>query len=77
MVMVALALIAGAFLGTALQATGIAFLDSTTGLPFHFSFEPLALLVGAASALVIAVAGSLYPARQATRVPVLEAIAYE
>jgi ABC-type lipoprotein release transport system permease subunit len=41
-----------------------------------FHVERSALLVGAASALVIAVAGSLYPARAATRVPVLDAIAY-
>jgi putative ABC transport system permease protein len=76
-IMVALALVAGAILGTTLQAMGIVFLDSTTGLPFQFNFELSALLVGAASALVIAIAGSLYPARAATKVPVLEAIAYE
>jgi putative ABC transport system permease protein len=76
-IMVAVALVAGAVLGTTLQAMGIAYLDTTTGLPIHFHFELSALMVGAASALVIAVAGSLYPARAATRVPVLEAIAYE
>ncbi|MFN2463023.1 MAG: FtsX-like permease family protein [Candidatus Dormibacteria bacterium] len=76
-VMVALALLAGTALGLTIQAVGIIFLDATTGLPLHFHLQPAALGIGLVAALVIAVAGSLYPARQAATVPVLEAIAYE
>jgi putative ABC transport system permease protein len=75
--MVLVALGAAAVLGTILQVLGLTFIAASTGLPIHWSWQPLGLLFGAASAIVIVAAGSLYPARQAGRVPVLEAIAYE
>jgi ABC-type antimicrobial peptide transport system permease subunit len=76
-IMVLVAFVAATGLGLVLQFLGINALTATTGLPFTWSFQPTAIGVGALSALVITLAGSLYPARQAGRVPMLEAIAYE
>jgi putative ABC transport system permease protein len=75
--MVSVALGAAAVIGIVMQALGMAFLAGSTGLPLQFAIEPSALALAAASALVIVVGGSMYPAREAARVPVLEAIAYE
>jgi putative ABC transport system permease protein len=75
--MLLVALVAGAGLGVGLQALGTQFLIQTAGLPLRWSLDLQQLLAGGVAALVTVVLGSLYPARLASRVPVLEAIRYE
>lgn len=75
--MLTVALVAGVVLGSLMQALGIQFLATAAGLPVQWSFAAGPILEGAAAAAITVLAGSLYPARRASQVPVLEAIAYE
>lgn len=72
-----IALLAGIVLGSLMQALGTAFVAATTGLPLRWTFATGPVLQGVAAAIAAVLAGSLYPARRAAGVPVLDAIACE
>lgn len=71
------ALLAGTALGTLIHFLGVQYTVSTTGSPLSWSFQAPGVGVAAGASLLAALAGSAYPAVQAARLPVLEAIRYE
>jgi putative ABC transport system permease protein len=75
--MVGIALAVGTAFGVLLYRIGIPLLAASTGLIVRWEITPGPLLLAVAAAACIAVLGSVYPARMASRLPVLEALAYE
>jgi putative ABC transport system permease protein len=75
--MVAIALAVGTGFGIVIYTMGIPLIAASTGLTVLWEVTPGPLLLAAAAAAVIAALGSVYPARMASRLPVLEALVYE
>lgn len=75
--MVGISLAVGTWFGILVYRISIPLIAASTGLTVRWEITPGPLLLAAAAAVAIAGLGSLYPARMASRLPILEALVYE
>jgi putative ABC transport system permease protein len=75
--MLAIALAVGTAFGIVLYRIGIPLIAGSTGLTVRWEITPGPLLLAAGAAAGIAFLGSVYPAHMASRLSLLEALAYE